>query len=117
VKALAITLAAGAALWAGSVPLQAKLAAIASDLAPRAKRALGSAVGIAAGGGPMTYRPRAYYGSGAACPAMGLAGSAMDLPGTRTATAQASAAGSGERSNSRRNRKPPFRRGRLRSAQ
>jgi hypothetical protein len=33
VKALAITLAAGAALWAGSVPLQPKLAAAASDLA------------------------------------------------------------------------------------
>ncbi len=40
-KALAITLAAGAALWAGSVPLQPKLAAAASDLAPRAKARAG----------------------------------------------------------------------------
>jgi len=71
----------------------AKLAAAASDLAPGQNRALGSAVGIAAGGGPMTYRPRAYYGSGPACPAMGPAGSVTDLPGTRTATAQASTAG------------------------
>jgi hypothetical protein len=41
VKALAITLAAGAALWAGSVPRQPKLAAAASDLAPRAKARAG----------------------------------------------------------------------------
>ena len=70
-KALAITFAAGAALCAGSLPLQpsSRLQRATSRLGQ--KRALGSAVGIAAGGGPMTYRPRAYYGSGPACPAYG----------------------------------------------
>lgn len=116
-KALAITLAVGAALWAGSVPLQPKLAAAASDLAPRAKARAG-----------VCRRHRCWWRSDDLSPAgllrlwtglssYGPAGSVMDLPGTRTATAQASTAGSGERSSSRRNRKPPFRRGRLRSAQ
>ena len=62
VKALAITLAAGGAPWAGAVPLSAmpaaRLAAAASDLA-LSKTCAGSAVGIPAGGGPITiaYAP------------------------------------------------------------
>ena len=102
-KTLAITLAAGAALWAGSVPLQPKLAAAASDLAPRAKARAG------------VCRHRCWWRSDDLSPA-GPDWLVMDLPGTRTATAQAATAG-GERSSSRRNRKPPFRRGQLRSAQ
>ena len=122
-KALAITLAAGAALWAGSVPLQPRPS---SRLQRATSRSGKTRAGVCrhrcwwrsddlSPAGPLRlwtglsslsfygYMPPGWLGYGPAWYADGYGAGPT--------------AGGGERSSSRRNRKPPFRGDRLRSAQ